>query len=100
MQMKVLRFLLKAMLFPVTLTLTLIVMIARLLTAFSAVAMNIIASVLFLLGICMMIFLQAPLSELWKPFFVGWLLCPYGIPLIAGFLVEMVGIANDALKSI
>ena len=29
-----------------------------------------------------------------------WLICPFGLPLIAAFLVELLGVFNDSLKAI
>ena len=98
--MKALRILLKNKLTPIILALTLVVSIGRFLTGFSTVLLNIVSGLLFLLGVCMIFILRQPFSEVWRPFFMGWLLSPYGLPLLAGFLVELVDVANAALKSV
>ena len=98
--MKALRILLKIILSPVMLALSLIVSIGRFLTTFSTAVLGVVSGILFLIGIGTIIILKEPFSEVWKPFFLAWLLSPFGLPYVAGFLVELVDKANDALKSI
>ena len=98
--MKFLKTVLKILLFPVTLALTLLVSIGRMLTRFSSVLLYIVALVCFLIGIGSMIFLKEPFARVWQMFLMAWLLSPYGLPFLAGFLIELLDVANGALKSL
>lgn len=98
--MKFLKTVLKVLLFPVTLALTLLVSIGRMLTRFSSVLLYIVALVCFLIGRGSMIFLKEPFARVWQMFLMAWLLSPYGLPFLAGFLIELLDVANGALKSL
>lgn len=98
--MKALRLILKLILWPVTLALSLLISIGRFFTHFSSVLLSIVSGVLFLLGIAALILLGEPFSKVWQAFLLAWLLSPYGLPYFMGFLVELLDVANDAIKSL
>ena len=98
--MKILCIICKILLAPVILALTLVVAIGRWLHNFSSLVLNIVAIILALFGIGVIVFLRAPFSEAWGLFLAAWLLSPYGIPLLARVLVELVDLAKDTLMSI
>lgn len=98
--MKALRILLKILLFPVTVLLTILVSIGRFFTYFSAGMLYIVSFAIFATAIASMALLGSSFAKVWKFFLCAWLLSPYGIPYFAGLFVELIDLANDAIKSI
>jgi len=93
------RLILKILLFPIIVLLTIFVAACRFLCAFSTMILGIIAFVIFAIALGTMILL----GELWegvKIVVLAWLISPYGIPLFASFLVELVDGLNSRLKAI
>lgn len=93
------RLILKILLFPIILLLTIFVAACRFLCAFSTMVLGIIAFVIFAIALGTMILL----GEFWegvKIVVLAWLISPYGIPLFASFLVELVDGLNSRLKAI
>lgn len=93
------RMLLKILLFPIILLLTIFVAACRFLYAFSSMILSILAFVIFAVALCTMVLL----GEFWEGVKIGtlaWLISPYGIPLFASFLVELVDGLNSRLKTI
>lgn len=93
------RLVLKILLFPVVLVLTIFVAICRFLCTFSTVLLSIIAFLIFALALATMIFLHDVSNGL-KVLVLAWLLSPYGIPLFASWLVEKMDDLNCWLKAI
>lgn len=91
------RLILKILLFPVVLILTIFVAVCRFLCAFSTVLLSIAAFVIFAIALGMMILLQDVPTGL-KIMVLAWLISPYGIPLFASWLVEKVNDLNGRLK--
>lgn len=94
------RILLKILLFPVTLALTIIVALCRLLCIVSGTVLGIVAFVILLIGIGTVLLLGEPFMTGLKIAGLAWLISPFGLPLIATFLVELLGGFNDMLKAI
>jgi hypothetical protein len=93
------RLILKILLFPIIVLLTIFVAACRFLCAFSTMILGIIAFVIFAIALGTMILL----GEFWegvKIVVLAWLISPYGIPLFASFLVELVDGLNSRLKAI
>ena len=92
------RIIIKILLFPIVLALTLLVAFCRLFCLFSGMVLGIVAFLLFLLGI---VVLFAGRVDGFIGFLVlAWLVSPYGLPLAASWLMERVADFNHMLKSI
>lgn len=92
------RIIIKILLFPIVLALTLLVAFCRFFCLFSGMVLGIVAFLLFLLGI---VVLFAGRVEGFIGFLVlAWLVSPYGLPLAASWLTERVADFNHMLKSI
>ena len=87
-----LRFLIKVLLFPVTLVLTLLVAFARFFCLFSGMVLSVIAGAFMLF-----------IGE-WQGFLgfslLAWAISPYGLPGAASWLTERVDDVNSMLKAI
>lgn len=93
------RFLIKLFLFPITLALTILVAACRLLCQLSTMALGIVAFVCFAIALGTMVLLQ-DFPEGLRLMGLAWLISPFGLPLIAALLVELLGVFNDSLKAI
>ena len=92
------RIIIKILLFPIVLALTLLVAFCRFFCMFSGMVLGIVAFLLFLLGI---VVLFAGRVDGFIGFLVlAWLVSPYGLPLAASWLMERVADFNHMLKSI
>ena len=92
------RIIIKILLFPIVLALTLLVAFCRFFCLFSGMVLGIVAFLLFLLGI---VVLFAGRVDGFIGFLVlAWLVGPYGLPLAASWLTERVAGFNHMLKSI
>ena len=92
------RIIIKILLFPIVLALTLLVAFSRFFCLFSGMVLGIVAFLLFLLGI---VVLFAGRVDGFIGFLVlAWLVSPYGLPLAASWLTERVADFNHMLKSI
>lgn len=94
------KILLKILLFPVRLALTIIVALGRILCLASGVVLNTIAVVILIIAALTVILLGEPIWTGLKMAALGWLISSFGLPLIATFLVELLGAFNDTLKAI
>ena len=93
------RIILKILLFPVTLSLSLLVTICRLACQLSGMVLGMLAFAMFVISLGVMVILQ-DFHEGAKMMGLTLLVSPFGIPLIATFLVELLGIFNETLKEI
>ena len=92
------RIIIKILLFPIVLALTLLVAFCRFFCLFSGMVLGIVAFLLFLLGI---VVLFAGRVDGFIGFLVlAWLVSPYGLPLAASWLTERVADFNHMLKYI
>ena len=92
------RIIIKILLFPIVLALTLLVAFCRFFCLFSGMVLGIVAFLLFLLGIVVLV---AGRVDGFIGFLVlAWLVSPYGLPLAASWLTERVADFNHMLKSI
>jgi len=93
------RWIFKILLFPVVVALTVFVAACRFLCTFSAVLLSILAFVIFAVALGTMILL----GDFWEGVRIAvlaWLISPYGIPLFASFLIELVDGLNSRIKAI
>ena len=93
------RFIIKLFLFPITFALTILVVACRLLCQLSTMLLGVLAFVVFAIALGTMVLLQ-DFPEGLRIMGLAWLISPFGLPLIAAFLVELLGIFNDSLKAI
>lgn len=93
------RWIIKALLLPVTFLLSILVGVCRLLCEISTTILCLLAFVLLAFGLATMVLLQ-DMTEGWRFLAVAWAISPIGIPLIATFLIELLGACNDRLKEI
>ena len=94
------KIILKILLFPVTLALTIIVAVCRLLCIVSVTVLGIVAFVILLIGIGTVVLLGEPFMTGLKIAGLAWLISPLGLPLVATFIVELLGGFKDMLKAI
>lgn len=90
---------LKILLFPVTLSLSLLVVVLRVLCSLSTMVLCLLAFVLVLFGAATMILLQ-DMPGGWQFFLVAWLISPLGVPLLANLIVEALGAFANRLRTI
>ncbi len=90
---------LRILLFPVRLVLSLIVTIGRLVCQLSGTVLGVLAFVIFAIALGVMIILQ-DFHEGVRIIGLAFLVSPLGIPLIATFMVELLGVFNERLKEI
>ena len=98
-EVRIMRVVLKILLFPVTLALSLVVALCRLACQLSGMVLGLLALVIFATGLGTMLLLQEVREGL-GIMGLAFLVSPFGVPLIATFLVELLGIFNDSLKEI
>ena len=92
------RILLKILLFPVVLVLSLLVAVGRFTYVFGGALLSLGAVEFGLLGVGTW-FLEN-FKEALPAFVFAFILSPYGLPALAGLLVEGLDSVNDAIKSI
>lgn len=94
------RILLKVLLFPMTLALTILVAVLRLLCQISGAILTIVAVLILAIAIGTVVVLGEPLWTGVKIAGLAWLISPYGLPLVATFIVEAIGGVNELLKAV
>ena len=92
------RIIIKILLFPIVLALTLLVAFCRFFCLFSGMVLGIVAFLLFLLGI--VVLFAGRVGGFIGFLVLAWLVSPYGLPLAASWLTERVADFNHMLKSI
>lgn len=93
------RILLKILLFPVTLSLTIILLICEFICMFGTMLLSILSLLLFTLALATMILLREKQDGL-RAMVLAYLISPYGIPMLAGWIIGSVGRINERLKAI
>lgn len=92
------RILLKILLFPVVLVLTVLVAFCRFVCLFSGMILGIVAVLLFLIGL--LVLFAGRVDGFVGFMILAWLVSPYGLPMAASWLTERVSDFNQMLKSI
>ena len=95
----VMRILLKILLFPIILALSVIVLVCQFLCVFSTMLLSILAFLMFVLALAIMILL-GEVGEGLKALLAAYLISPYGVPMLAAWLIGAVGGINERLKAI
>lgn len=93
------RILLKIFLFPITLLLTVILLICEFICLFGTMLLSILASFLFTLALGIIFFLGETNDGL-TVMVLAYLTSPYGLPLLASRFIGKLQAANERLKSI
>ena len=93
------RILLKTLLFPITPILTIILLICEFICMFGTMLLSILALLLFVLALATMIFLKDVQDGL-KAMVLAYLISPFGIPILASWLLGKIGQVNERLKAI
>jgi len=93
------RILLKIILFPVTLLVSIILLVCQFICVFSSMLLSILAFFLFAIGLATMLLLGET-NESLKVLFIAYLISPYGIPMLAAWFLGTIGGINERLKSI
>ena len=99
MEVDYMRILLKILLFPITLMVSIILLVCQFVCIFSSMLLSILAFVLFALGLASIVLLDDVKQGL-IALFIAFLLSPYGLPMIAAWLIGTIGGINERLKSI
>ncbi len=93
------RILLKILLFPITPILTIILLICEFICMFGTMLLSILALLLFVLALATMIFLKDVQDGL-RAMVLAYLISPFGIPILASWLLGKIGQVNERLKAI
>ena len=93
------KFLLKIILFPVTIILTVFVGICRLINQLSNMVFMLAALLILLIGLAT-ILLAHDMSNGLILIAIAFLISPFGLPLIVTFLIEVLGLFKDMIKAI
>ena len=99
MEVGLMRILLKILLFPITLMVSIILLVCQFICVFSSMLLSILAFFLFALGLATMLILGETKQGI-SALFIAFLISPYGIPMLAAWLIGTVGGLNERLKSI
>ena len=99
MEVDYMRILLKILLFPITLIVSIILLVCQFVCIFSSMLLSILAFFLFTLGLATMLLLGETKQGI-SALFIAFLISPYGIPMLAAWLIGTVGGINERLKSI
>lgn len=93
------RIVLKILLFPATLALSIIIVLFRFLCDFSGALLTIVSLVIFTLALLTLILLRDPAGALTAAI-AAFLISPYGIPAAASWLLNRLNDLNYAIKSL
>lgn len=93
------RILLKIFLFPITLLLTVLLLICEFICLFGTAVLSILAFVVFVLALAVIIFLGETQDGI-KALVLAYLISPYGVPMLAAWLIVKIGQVNERLKAI
>ena len=93
------RILLKILLFPITLILTVLILFFDFICLFSTAVLSVLSFVMLMIALGT-IFILRETSEGIKYIVLAYLISPYGIPLFAAWLISKIEGLNDLLKSV
>ena len=99
MEVGLMRILLKIVFFPITLMVSLLLLMCQFICVFSSMLLSILAFFLFTLGLATMLLLGETKQGI-SALFIAFLISPYGIPMLAAWLIGTMGGINERLKSI
>ncbi|MDU6975408.1 MAG: CD1845 family protein [Clostridiales bacterium] len=90
--------LLKIILLPITLVLNILLGLSKFVLVFGSGLLSILSFLLFVLGIGTII--VAGFSQAIPAFIAGYLISPWGLPMIGAWIIARVEYFNDLLKGI
>lgn len=93
------RFVVKVVLFPLTLVLSLAIAVGRFLCMCSGAVLSVVALLLFTLALLSLVLMQNVSAALLSGV-VAFLVSPYGLPRLAEWLMDKLDDLNFAIKSI
>ena len=93
------RLLFKIILFPVTLSLTIVSFFFRFLTELSGALLSVVAVIVFAIALGTLVFLGDPKGALGVAV-MAFVISPYGIPKLAEWLLDRLDDLNGAIRSI
>lgn len=93
------RVLIKILLFPITLILTVLILFFDFVCLFSTAVLSILSFVVFMIALGT-IFILRETSEGIRIIVLAYLISPYGIPMFAAWLIAKIEGLNNMLKSI
>jgi hypothetical protein len=93
------RILLKILLFPITLLFSFILLICEFICLFGTALLSILAFVILVLGLAIIFFLGET-QEGVKTLVLAYIISPYGVPILAAWMIGKVGQVNEWLKAI
>ncbi|MBG0765907.1 MAG: hypothetical protein H0S78_13750 [Tissierellales bacterium] len=93
------RILLKIILFPITLILTVILLICEFICLFGSALLSILAFVIFVLALAIIIFVGETHDGI-KTLVLAYLISPYGVPMLATWVIGKIGQVNEWVKAI
>ena len=93
------RLLLRILLFPVTLALSVVVGVCRFVCDCSGAVLGAIATLLFTVASLTLILFKEPIGTLTTTA-IAFLISPHGIPKLAGWFIDLLENLNGAMKSI
>ena len=93
------RVLIKILLFPITLILTVLILFFDFVCLFSTAVLSILSFVVFMIALGT-IFILRETSEGIRIIVLAYLISPYGIPMFAAWLIAKIEGLNNILKSI
>ena len=97
---RAMRSLLKVLLFPVMLALSIVVGVCRFLCLISNTVLTLLALVILVIAIGTVAIVGEPLLEGLRIAGLAWLISPFGLPILATLLIELVGGLNERLKQL
>lgn len=93
------RILLKILLFPITLILTVLILFFDFICLFSTAVLSILSFITLMIALGT-IFILGETSEGIKIIVLAYLISPYGLPMFAAWLIGKIEGLNDLLKSV
>ena len=93
------RIILKIILFPVSLALTLLLLPCKFVCLFWTMLLSIISFVIFTVALLTMLFFGET-GEGFKMMFLAFLISPYGIPMVASWLIGVVDGIRERIRLI
>lgn len=91
--------LLKIILFPITLSLSLLLSVSKFLLIFGGGLLGLVSSLCFTMGLIILLFLSDRTMGL-ATLAVAYLMSPYGLPLLGAWIIAHVEGFNDWLKAV
>ncbi|MCQ4758996.1 CD1845 family protein [Enterocloster bolteae] len=93
------RILFKILLFPITLILTALVLFCQFVCLIGTTLLSILASLLGVVALGILLFSGQP-AEGFKYLIIAFCISPYGIPMLAAWLLSKAEAFNELLKSV